>query len=44
MAHGKTHWGGLFRDEIEGAKAANILAMKLHGVFAKLNIIPPPNP
>jgi hypothetical protein len=40
---GKEHYLGLFDDEVEAAKARDLLARKLHGKYARLNI-PPDSP
>lgn len=39
-ANGRRYRGGSFVSEVEAAAAANLLIAKLHGPFAKLNVIP----
>jgi hypothetical protein len=34
---GKVHWGGVFDDPVEAAKARDKLARQLHGQYARLN-------
>jgi aryl-alcohol dehydrogenase-like predicted oxidoreductase len=38
---GKVHWGGVYDDPIEAAKARDNLARRLHGPYAWLNFLEP---
>jgi hypothetical protein len=40
--NGEDHYGGLFDDEVEAAKARDALALRLHGPYARLNFPPEP--